>query len=262
MLQWIRRTLGSIAPQDVFEWIDVRNAAIFGGAPKPTSRVLGELKHHSGTLTLGDPQNPTELEITNVPAGVARITATVLKYPRRFEVVSAITVQLGDSTEAGSSRTIGEVGIDSGKLIPSDKSDLLNHWAEVDPERRGVILTPRDDRVLRRLKRLFQLKTVQKNAIRHEVIGPVSMELEQAIEQDLLADPTTAALPFLHFRVETDNTFERVNYLERPWGFLPIGNTPQPLMFVCDTGRGDGCYDVQATFVDEIPHSVTIKFVD
>lgn len=262
MLGWIRGILGARSPRNIFAWVDLKNAVAFGGDPNPISQMLGELKHHSGTLTLGDPQNPTELEIPNVPSGAARITATLLKYPRGLEVVAAITIQLGDSSAADDTRTIGEVTIDSGKLILADKADILAHWTQVGPDRLGVILTSRDDSVLRRLTRRFQLKTVQKNEIRHEVVGPISIEMEQAIEQELRSDPTTAALPFLHFRVETSNTFERTNFLKRPWGFLPIGNTPEPLMFVCDTGRGDGTYEVQATLANEIPQTISLSFIE
>ena len=33
-------------------------------------------------------------------------------------------------------------------------------------------------------------------------------------------------------------------------------------MFVCGTGRGDGCYDVQAQFDGDAPRVIIISFIE
>jgi hypothetical protein len=53
-----------------------------------------------------------------------------------------------------------------------------------------------------------------------------------------------------------------VNYMTKEWGFMPVGNTPEPLMFACETGGGDGVYDVQCRFAGEVPRVVSIVFID
>jgi hypothetical protein len=66
----------------------------------------------------------------------------------------------------------------------------------------------------------------------------------------------------MHFNVRTNNSFDRANFNARAWDFIPIGNAPNPLMFVCETGRGDGCYEVHGQFDGEIPRELTVNFIE
>jgi hypothetical protein len=62
--------------------------------------------------------------------------------------------------------------------------------------------------------------------------------------------------------VRTNNSFDRVNSLNAAHAFLPVGNQPEPLMFVCGTGRGDGLYDVRCAYDGDVPRCVTIVFIE
>jgi hypothetical protein len=57
-------------------------------------------------------------------------------------------------------------------------------------------------------------------------------------------------------------SFDRANQMTKAWEFMPIGNRPTPLMFVCETGRGDGCYDVYGECDGENPRALTITFIE
>jgi hypothetical protein len=108
----------------------------------------------------------------------------------------------------------------------------------------------------------FKLKTVRVNPVRAEVVGAVSEPLAKEIEHFLKTIPKYADYPFMYFHVQTNNSFDRTNYLAKAWDFLPVGNADAPLMFVCGTGRGDGCYDVECEYAGEVPRVLTISFID
>ena len=78
------------------------------------------------------------------------------------------------------------------------------------------------------------------NPVRAEVVGPVPERLEAEIEAFLHTDPRYADFPFMHFRVQTNNSFATGRTTWPHWAFLPVGDRPEPLMFVSRTGRGTG----------------------
>lgn len=230
--------------------------------PVATTRSLGRLKLRSGTLVVGDPQYLPAVEIPNVAAGEAEISASFWTYSTGAVTIAVLSIGLGESPGHGEHRQVGEVGVDSAKLVVVDKRDFEEHWTDTGKDLIGVISRAPDDSVLRLLTKQFNLQTVPVNQVRAELIGPVSEELEAEIEHFLKADPRYAAYPFMYFRVQTNNSFDRANYMSHAWEFMPVGNSSKPLMFVCQTGRGDGCYDVYAEFIGDVPQSLTVTFID
>ncbi len=265
MFDWLRRVSGR-SDGDERQWffgtIDALNAEAGGGQPIAIKKSLGRLKLRSGTLALGDPQYVPGLEVPNVTADEVEISASLWRYPSGAETVTGLSLSLGGPQGSGAQRKVGEVEIDSAKLVVADKADIENHWAETGKDRIGVISTAPDDTVLRLLTKRFKLKTRRVNRVRAEVVGPVSEQLAAEIEAFLKADPKYADYPFMYFHLQTNNSFDRANYMNREWQFMPIGNSPEPLMFVCGTGRGDGCYDVQGQFDGDVPRVLTVTFVD
>lgn len=264
MFDWLRRVFGGSdgdEHQRFFETVDALNAEAGGGEPVATTKYLGRLKLRSRTLALGDPQYVPGLEVPNAAAEV-EISASLWRYLSGAETVTALRLRLGEATGGGPSRKVGEVGIDSAKLIVADKADIEEHWTETGKDRIGVISTAPDDTVLRLLTKRFKLKTVRVNPVRAEVVGPVSEQLAAEIEAFLKADPKYADYPFIYFRMQTNNSFDRANHMNSAWEFMPVGNSPEPLMFVCETGRGDGCYDVRGQFEGDIPRVLTVSFIE
>ncbi len=233
-----------------------------GGAPTSIERQLGTLKIHSSVLAFGDPQDLPSVELPNIDTDEASISGKLWEYPSGGCTVIGLTIDLGNGRPCDATRKIGELGIDSAALVIADKSDIDKHWTETGKDRIGVISTARDDTLLRKLKKQFKLKTVQVNRIRAEVVDPVSKSLEQEILKYLKSNPEYAQFPFMHFYAQTNNSFDRANYMDEPWDFIPVGNDDLPLMFVCGTGRGDGRYDVLCQYAADVPRIVTIDFLE
>jgi len=112
------------------------------------------------------------------------------------------------------------------------------------------------------LVRQFGLRIGKRNVSSVEVVEPVSEALESNIETYLRTFPEYADFPFLHFHVQTNDSFDRVNYLKDPFAFVQIGNDPNPLMFVCETGDGDGTYDVVAEYDRDRVAALSVTFID
>ncbi|CAN5595527.1 hypothetical protein BH10PLA2_BH10PLA2_20620 [soil metagenome] len=265
MFDWLRRNFrrsGADERERFFETVDALNAEAGGGDPTETRRSLGRLKLRSGTLALGDPQCVLGLEVPNFAGDEVEISASLWRYPSGAETITALSLSFGGPTGGAVERKVGEVGIDSAKLVVADKADIEEHWSETGKDRIGVISTAPDDSVLRLLTKRFKLKTRRVNPVRAEVVGPVSEQLVAEIECFLKANPKYADYPFMYFHLQTNNSFDRVNYLDRAWQFMPVGNSHEPLMFVCGTGHGDGCYDVQGKFDGDVVRVLTINFIE
>lgn len=265
MFDWLRRIFQQSDNDDrqrFLEMVDALNAEAAGGKPTRTERYVGNLQIRSGVLVLGDPQYLPSVEISNIDTKEASISAKLWQYPSGGTTVIGLAINVGNSSNHEAPRKIGEVGIDSAVLVVADKSDFEEHWTQTGKDRIGVISTARNDILLRNLKRKFRLKTVQVNAIRAEVVGPVSESLEREIAGYLKSIPEYAEYPFMHFYVQSNNSFDRANYLEKSWEFMPVGNEDVPLMFVCGTGRGDGRYDVWCRYSGDVPQVVSIEFVE
>lgn len=265
MFDWLKRIFGQFHDdkrQRFFGTIDTLNAVGTGGAPTTIERHLGKLAIRSGVLAFGDPQSLPSVEIPNIDTNEVSISGKLWQYPSGSAMVIGLTIHLGNGSQCDAPRKIGELGIDSAVLVIADKSDIVEHWTESGKERIGVISTARDDRLLRNLKKKFQLKTRQVNPVRAELVDPVSTNLEQDIENYLMSIPEYAQFPFMYFYVQTNNSFQRTISMNKPWDFMPVGNDELPRMFVCGTGRGDGLYNVLARYTGDVPRIVTITFLE
>ena len=264
MFEWLRRMIRGSSDEnidDFYSMIDELNTLGGGGKPTIVRQELGKLKVHSGTLSLGDPQSVGEVEVGGIAAKEATISATLWRYPSGKYTIAELTLRIGDSPENGSLRKIGAVGIDSAALVVADAADIKKHWTDVGKDRIGFISTAPDKKVLQALTKRFKFKTRIVNHIEAEIVGSVSQELEQDVLSYLSTIPKCANFPFIYFNVRTNNSFDRAIYREEAWKFIPVGNEPTPLMFVCDTGRGDGWYDVHGLFAGDEPRVLKIDFI-
>ena len=246
---------------DLFQLTDALNAQSGGGTPVSSERHLGDLPVRSGALVLGDPQDMPALEIPNIECESISITARLWVYPTGRETITSLSITVGDGEAETTRRQIGRLGIDSARLVICDQSDFKEHWTDVGPDRIGVISTARGLGLLRKLKRRFKFDAIQINVVRAEVVGPVSQSLEAEIVSYLESIPKYASFPFMHFHVQTTDSFERVNYMNEEWAFLPVGNGESPRMFACGTGRGDGSYRVDGDFAGDRLCNIFIEFV-
>ena len=261
MLDWLKRIFGQ-SPIDkrqrLLDLLHSLNANAGGGAPTTVERQLGTLNIPSGVLAFGDPQNLPTIELRGINACEVFISGKLWQYPSGAATVIGLTIDLGNASQGDAPRKIGELGIDSATLVIADRVDIAQHWGE-GKERIGVISTAPDDTWLRRLEKKFKLKTVQINRVRAEIVGPVSESLEQEIRDYL--DSKLRGNGYRYFRLQTNDSFTRAISRDKPWDFIPVGNEDIPLMFVCGTGHGDGCYEVHCRYNGDAPQQVFIDFV-
>ena len=265
MFDWLRSVF-RLPPNpetgEFIEQIKALNTQAGGGPPTPERATLGRLELPSQSLALADPQNAEgPFVISGLPAGGVEIVATLFRYPSGTCQIGDIEFRSLCECSHGDVRRLCEIGIDSAKIVAADKQQLASHWTKTGRDRIGLILTARDHQLRRLLCRKFRLQTTQRNALRAEIVGRVSESLEREITEYLQSIPRYADYPFMYFYVHTNDSFERANFMEKEWGFLPIGNDDQPLMFICGTGFGDGCYPVDCKYSGDMVCAVTVSFI-
>ncbi len=244
--------------QEFLASIDALNAEAGGGEPVVSTKRLGRLKLRSGTLYFADPMFMLGQEVPNIAADAVEIWATLWQYPSGAATVAALRLNLSETSATGAPRKLGEFGIDSAKVAIADKADVDEHWTETGNDRIGVT----NDIVLRLLTERFQLETIRVGEFESEVVGPVSEELAAEIEAFFNTDPVYSVWPALYFRVQTNSSYERAEAMRGAWEFMPVGNNPEPLMFDCQTGRGDGGYEILGEFAGETLCALTVTFIE
>lgn len=257
------RRIFSRRPGTIYEAVDHLNVELHGGPPTIVSKQLGTLPIPSRSIMLHDPQEmPRGLVIPQLASDLATIQVQLRLYPDGSASLVELTIELVPDSTGSADQLAGEIGIDSAKLVVADTEEARAHWSETGADRVGVISTLRGQKIHKQLKQKFRLKTRQIDSFRAETLSPVDEALEREIEAYLETVPECAEYPSIHFHVRTNSSFERVNFMEGNWEFLPIGNAPQPVMFACLTGRGDGCYPVRTTVEKGEVVSVRVDFMD
>ena len=205
---------------------------------------------------------PHGLEIADLASNTATFSAELLRYPDGAVNVATLHISFSEYSDDLSEKLVSEIGIDSAKIVVAETEAAIVHWAETGIDRIGEITTARDQRVHQLLKQQFRLKTKQVDALTAEIVGPVSEQLELEIVDYLKSIPEFADFPHIYFSVRTNDSFERVNFMRRAWQFLPVGNDPEPTMFACGTGRGDGVYKVYTRDHQGLVVAVRIPFIE
>jgi hypothetical protein len=266
MFEWLKRLVwqpGGDDSRSVRDIIGEMRETSGGGNPTRCTKRLGVLPVPSRILTLGDPQEAASaVQIPRLKSPVVQIFGRLWVYPKGTVTVTGLDLRTESESHDRPNRPVGTVPIDSARIVIADKQDIDGHWSDVGKDRIGLISTLRDDKLLKLLTRRFGIRTMPSDGFHAQIVGPVSEDSEREIEHFLKSIPEYAQFPFMHFRVQTNNSFDRVNFLRENWAFLPVGNEPAPLMFACDTGYGDGSYDVRcASNLDEVT-AVSITFID
>lgn len=232
------------------------------GKPRYRWRDLGEVRVSSRCIVLADPQYIDEpLRVPDVPNGRYPVKGDLLCYPEGGCRVANVSIKFA-ADRPDTSESLGQVAVDSARIIIADAEDCKRHWTETGSDRIGVILIAKNDNVLRLLQQRFGFQVVRVSGIRAEIVGPVSESLERDILAYLTSFPEYAQFPYMHFYVQTNNTFERMNFLDEKWATVPIGNSEEPKLFTCETGWGDGCYEVRGYRCQGQLVSLEIPFMD
>jgi hypothetical protein len=261
MFEWIRnlfRRSDDDERQRIIDWI----LSFKAEEPTRVHRELGTLQVPSGVLTIGDPQYVPDVEVSNIMEQQISISASLLEYPNGGVRVAGLKISVGGDVITSRGRKIGCLGIDSAKVVVGDKADIERFWTETGPDRIGEISLAPDTKVLKLLQKRFRFDVVQTNIVTAQIVDPVSEALEEEITNYLKRFRKYRQFPYSWFTVRTNNSFERVNYMDDPWNFMPIGNGSFPMMFACFTGLGDGVYDVYCDYSAESPSVISVSFID
>jgi hypothetical protein len=264
MFDWINRVFRRVEDPEraaFLSTIDAMNARAGGGPPVSARVCAGTLSVPSGQLLLGDPQCVAQCQVEfGAPCELA-ITLSVHRYPNGNSRVNELLLSVVGAEPPVETREIGGMGIDSAKVVVVDREDYRLHWTYTGPDRIGEIVVMKDERCLKLLTRKYKLTITHRDWYTAYVREPISLELEAEIEAYLKTIPEYAKYTFMHFRVSTNNSFDRVNFHNEQWGFLPVGNAPEPLLFTCGTGRGDGSYRVMGGFSGSQLVEVRVDFM-
>jgi hypothetical protein len=224
--------------------------------------AIGEIVVSSGCLLLADPQYiGTPLAIEQIPLGKWLVIADVIRCPRGQARVAAVFFQFGRA-DGGALQEIGHVPIDSAKMVAIDRNDYDTYWREIGPDRIGVVNTARDKRVVALLKKHFNLDCVQADAIRAQIVQPVSPDMEDEINRLLQSIPQYAQFPYMHFYVQTNNTFDRVNWMPDRWGMIELDSLSNSRLLAFGTGYGDGTYPVFGQINNKGVSSLEVRFIE
>lgn len=223
--------------------------------------TIGEVAVSSGCLLLADPMyiaNPVVVE--GVPAGRHPVTADVIHYPECTKVARvALRFAPGKDDPA---RQLATLPIDSAKMVVIDREDYNRYWTETGPDRLGVVCTARDWKMVDLLKKHFNLDCVPVHAAQADVVQPIPPDLENRIEALLKSIPEYADFPFIHFHVQTNNTFERVNCTGEAWRMIVIDQQTGTSLLTASTGNGDGVYPVYGHFAGQRLTGLEIPFME
>lgn len=265
MFRWLRRLLGRPDEEELLRFIErikALNESASGGPPVRCRELLGTLDVPSRTLALADPQyiGGPQL-IPGIPTDQVEIWGALLKYPNGSSAIAGLEIRCGDEIRTPSIRKVGEACIDSAKVVIGDRQDIAQHWTKTGPDRIGVISTAPDRRIHDLICKTFGIQTQHVNSVTAHVVGPIAASLESEITAFLKSIERKYEFASSCFRVRTNNSFERVNYFDKSWGFMPVGNASTPEMFISRTGYGDGTYDINVVYNAETPQLITVWFV-
>ncbi|MCC9604523.1 hypothetical protein LOC68_27600 [Blastopirellula sp. JC732] len=220
-------------------------------------RYIGELPLPSRVLLLADPKNLPGLSVTGFGGEAAYLFMTQESTPPRYGRVHSVRVMFETADEVRR-RRLGEVPIDTARLVLVDQGNYDRDWNEEGPMRRGIIVTRNSDDLIEELHESLGVEIEGTFSGYPCIKGPVSEELEAEIRAYIASNPKYPDY-FTHFEIATDSSLERALCPED--GLQPIADRPKGLFFVCGAGYGDGTYDVIGEFANERLVALEINFL-
>jgi hypothetical protein len=109
----------------------------------------------------------------------------------------------------------------------------------------------------------FGLKWRPLNGFQSIFLEPIPEDLEHEITEYLKTFAEYADYPFMYFRVETNNTFDRIQEAmsDASWAEVALTEDADEGLVVFTSGFGDGSYDLVGVYGDEGLLAAEITFI-
>jgi hypothetical protein len=235
-------------------------------APQVRDQQIGELGIRCGALLIADPMYVSApVRVGGLPEGRFPIVAQIIEYPEGGQRVARIAIKFR-SGRVTKRESLGQVGVDSATVIVLDEQTYRDYWREVGPERVGMTFSPNDNRkVAALIGKKFRLQWRPLNGFQSMFLEPVSEDLEQDITEYLQTMPEYADYPFMYFRIETNNTLDRIQeaMTDTSWAEVVLkeddGESESVIAFA--SGFGDGSYDLIGVYGGDNLLAIEITFI-
>jgi hypothetical protein len=244
----------------VWRWFKKKRAP---DPPTFSQTVMGELEVASGAILIGDPMHFYDpIRVEDVPPGRFPVWAMIVRYPEGGERIARVGIRFRPGAP-DARRPLGTIGVDSATVIVVDADVHARHWKEVGPERVGQIPLPGEDKVARLIGERFGLEWRKRDVFTTVFQEPISEELEKQILDYLRTFPEYAEYPFMYFRVETMNTFERIQEAmrNRSWSEVVLDEPSGQSLLAFASGFGDGSYPMEGQYRSGELAAVEAEFI-
>ena len=213
--------------------------------------MIGEVAISSGSLLIADSMHFGEpVQVEGIPPGRVPVEADIIRYPEGGRHIKKIAINVRPG-QVESRRVLGQVRVDSARVVLLDAATYQQFWQEVGPERIGLTSTPNEHlRVAKLIQQQFGLKFREVSILHSRCLEPISEEMETRIIAFLKTIPKYSQFTFMYFRVQTGNTVERLNQamLNRLWCELVLDESSAANLVAVASGLGDGSYFVEGLY--------------
>jgi hypothetical protein len=232
--------------------------------PTLIAATIGEVKISSGSLLIADPSwlhGPVQIE--EIPRGRMPVEVEIIRYPEGAPHIKKIAMRFQPG-QAESRRALGDVEVESARVVLLDAATYERYWQEVGPERIGLTSTPKHHlRVAELIRKKFGLKSREISMIHSRFLEPISQEMESRIVAFLKTIPEYAEYAFMYFRVETGNTFQRLQQAmaHAHCCEMVLDEASGANLVAVTSGFGDGSYQVEGLYRSQDLLGIEIEFI-
>jgi hypothetical protein len=236
------------------------------GEPQVNQCEIGEVGVRSGSLLIADPMYiGSPCRIAGLPSGRFPVVAQIIAYPEGSKRIAGVAIRFRPGVVT-MRKPLGKIGVDSAMVIALDEQTYRDRWQEIGPERVGMTHSPNDNRrVAQLIEDKFHLRWRPLNGFQSMFLEPISEDLENQITDYLKTFPEYTDYPFMYFRVETNNTLDRIMdaMSDAAWSKVVLNDDPyEPESVIAiSSGFGDGSYDLMGVYNGEELLAVEIIFI-
>jgi hypothetical protein len=235
-------------------------------APTFSQTAIGDLPVPSGKVLIVDPMfldpSDTTSGVTiDVPVSKIAVQGQIIRYPEGGNRVAGIGLFFGEPPP-DSRRCLGQVSVDSARVVLVDPVAVSRYWKKVGPERLGRIGIPNGEPMARQIAKQFAL-TPRFDGFFWEFAEPIPERLEEQIRVYLETLPEDTGFAHYFFHVETRNTHDQIRETmsEQRWCEFVLDEASGASLLAVTSGFGDGRYEVEGLYRSGQLIGVEVEFI-